>query len=176
MNLQLNLATRVYIDFRKVNSVIAVLFLLALGWCTFEISILTTNFAEARNIADQMAKSVGKSSAAKITDSEYNKMLANIKLANSILNKRGYDWLSLLDNLEQTVPEGVSLRGLAPAEKGNLLKVSGTARNFTAVKKFIENLERSSKFAEVYLTDQAHIKDGTITKGISFSVTCKALS
>ncbi len=174
MNLQLNLATRVYVDFRKVNLLIALLFLLACGWCSYEIYVVASNNEESQRLSGFMAKSVAKGSG-KISDAEFNKLMANIKIANTILDKKGVDWLSLLDNLELVVPEGIALTGLAPADKGNGFKVSGTARTFSAVKKFIENLESSAKFADVYLTDQSQVKEGSAVKGIGFTVTCRAL-
>lgn len=176
MNLQINLATRFYVDYRKVNLLIACMFVLALSWCLFGIYTLAANYGEADKISNYISRSAAKSSTGKVPDAEFNRLMANIKVANSILDKRGNDWLLLLDNLELLLPESVSLTGLAPAEKGNQLKLTGIARDFGSIKKFIENLEGSSKFIDVYLTDQTHVKEGTSTRGISFSVTCRTVN
>lgn len=175
MNLQLNLATRVYVDFRKVNLLISLLFILAFSWCTYGIYTLILNYEESGTLAKYKAKSLGSTSAGKVSNADYNKLMANIKFANSILDKRRYDWLTMLDNLETVVPDGVSLKGLAPSEKGDLVKLTGSAKNFNAVRIFIENLEASTKFTEVFLTEQSYIKEGNINRGLSFSVTCRAV-
>lgn len=174
MNLQLNLATKVYVDFRKVNLLLLVLILLTFGWCIFGVYTLAQNYGEIQRFTESRAKSLANTSGGKVSDAEFSRLMAEIKLANSILDKRRYDWLTQLDNLELVVPDGVSLKGLAPTEKGDLVKLTGTARNFAAVRKFIENLEGSTKFVDVFLTDLTSIKEGTI-KGISFTVTCRVL-
>ena len=175
MNLQLNLATKVYIDFRKVNLVIALLFLIVLSWLCINAFVLMNNYEEIRRLTGSKLNQVAKSGGEQISDAEYTRMLTNIKIANSILEKRAYDWLTLLDNMELVVPAGVSLNSLVPDAKGGQLKLSGTAINFAAVRKFVENLEMSNKFTDVFLTDQMNIKEGNLQKGINFSVTCKAL-
>jgi type IV pilus assembly protein PilN len=175
VNLQLNLATKVYVDFRKVNLVLLVLISLACGWCAFSLYTVASNYGEIRQLSEYKAKSLAKTSGGKISDVEFNRLMAEVKLANVILDKRRYDWLTQLDNLEVVVPDGVSLNSIAPGEKSELIKVVATARNFAAVRKFVENLEGSSKFADVFLAELKYVKEGPTNKGISFTVTCKAL-
>jgi len=174
MNLQLNLATRIYVDFRKVNLVIALLFFMVLAWLCIDVYVLVNNHLEIRRLKGYMLNQVAKGSGKNIPEAEYSRMLASIKFANGILDKRSYDWLTLLDNMEQVVPAGVSLNNLVP-DKGGQLKLSGTAVNFSAVRKFIENLEMSNKFTEVFLTDHVNLREGGSQKGLNFSVSCRAL-
>lgn len=172
MNFSINLATKVYVDFRKVN-----LFFIVTGaalscWLVFSIYTCLDNAARINKIAEYKARLARSAGTKKISESDYAAFLANVKNVNSIIYKRSYDWLSLLANLEQLLPEGVALRGLEPSEKGAILKLSASARNFSLVRKFIENLENSKVFSEIYLTDQSATKEGT-QKGLNFSVTCK---
>jgi type IV pilus assembly protein PilN len=175
VNLQLNLATKVYVDFRKVNLVLLVLFSLVFAWCAFSLYSLASNYAEIQQLTEYKAKSLAKTSGGKVSDAEFNRLMAEIKLANAILDKRRYDWLTQMQNLEGVVPDGVSLSSIAPGEKSDLIKVVATARNFAAVRQFVENLEGSSKFADVFLAELKYVKEGPINKGISFTVTCKVL-
>ncbi len=174
MNLQINLATRVYVDFRKVNLVIALLFFMALAWLSIDIYVLVTNYQELDRVKGAVSKLHSKDGGKKFSDDEYNRMLATIKNANGILEKRAYDWLTLLDNMEQVAPAGISLNSLVPDAGGGQLKLTGSAVNFAAVRKFVENLEMSNKFTEVFLTDQSSTKQGG-QKGLNFSVSCRAL-
>jgi type IV pilus assembly protein PilN len=174
VNLQINLATRVYIDSNKVNLTIILCLLLTVCWCSFGMYTLMTNRGELQKFAQYKLKSQSQTTG-KVNDADYNRLLTEIKTANSILDKRGYDWLTMLDNLELVVPDGVSLKSISPAGKSDLVKLSATARNFSAVRKFIENLESSTKFTDVFLTEQAFVKEGTNSKVISFSVSCRAL-
>jgi hypothetical protein len=175
VNLQLNLATKVYVDFRKVNMVLFAVVSLVVVWCVYGFYTLVLNYTEIQQLTEYKTKSFAKTSGGKVSDAEFNRLMAEIKFANSILDKRRYDWLTQLDNLEGVVPDGVSLNAITPGEKSDLIRLAATARNFAAVRKFIENLEGSSKFADVFLADLKFIKEGTLNKGISFSVTCKAL-
>lgn len=173
MNFNINLATRVYVDFRKLNICFALSGVVLSFWLGLSIYSAVDNAADMKKLNDYRARLSHGSESKKVSESDYATFLANVKSANSILYKRSYDWLSLLASLEQLVPEGVALRGVEPSERGTVIKLSGNARTFKSVRRFIENLESSSKFKETYLTDHIVTKEGA-QKGISFTVTCKA--
>lgn len=173
MNFNINLATRVYVDFRKLNICFALFGVVLSFWLVFSIYIAVNNAANIRKLADYKAKLSHGADLKKVSEKDYATFLADVKNVNSILYRRSYDWLSLLANLERLVPEGIALRSVEPSEKGAVLKLSGNARNFSAIRRFIENLENSETFNEIYLTDHAATKDGN-QKGITFTVTCKA--
>lgn len=172
MNFSINLATRVYVDFKKVNLCFGITAGILGCWVFFSIYSFVDNAAQLQKFADYQAKVTRGTPATKVSESDYNAFLGEVKTVNGILYKRSYDWLSLLANLEQLVPEGVALRRLEPADKGAELRLSAAARNFSGVRKFIENLESSKVFSEINLTDQAVVKEKE-QKGITFSVTCK---
>lgn len=172
MNFNINLATRVYVDFKKVNLCFVIAGVILFGWLFFSAYTFVDNTSKMQKFSDYKAKLNQGAGTKKVSEVDYAAFLADVKNVNSILYKRSYDWLLLLANLERLVPEGVALKGLEPADKGTILKLSASARNFSAVRKFIENLESSKVFSEIYLTDQAFIKEGG-QKGLNFSVTCK---
>jgi len=172
MNFNINLATRVYVDFRKLNICFVLSGLVLSFWLFFSIYTAVNNAANIKKLADYKAK-LSHGAGTKVPEKDYANFLANVKNVNSILYRRSYDWLSLLANLERLVPEGIALKGVEPSDRGAILKLSGSARNFSAVRRFIENLENSTTFHEIYLTDHAALKEGS-QKGINFTVTCKA--
>lgn len=172
MNFNINLATRVYVDFKKVNLCLVAAGVILSSWLVFSIYTCVDNAARMKQFAEYKAKLTDAAGTKKVSESDYTAFLADVKNVNSILYKRSYDWLSLLANLELLVPEGVVLKSLEPGGKGDVLKLSASSRSFSAVRKFIENLESSDFFSEIYLTDQTFIKDKGL-KGLNFSVTCK---
>jgi len=174
MNLNINLATRVYVNFKQVNLILILSFLLCCSWLTFNLYIFVSNLEEMNKYSEYKRKKGMGGEGKVISDAEYNKFLDKVKTVNSILYKRSYDWLSLLENLEQLVPAGVSLRALDPSTKGETLRLSGTATGFSSIRKFIENLEGSKKFTEIYLTDQSNVRIDEKRKAVNFTVTCKA--
>ena len=175
MNFTINLATRVYVDFRRVTLVMSAVSAVLLFWIFFSIYSLFGNFEQMKKYA--VAKPTGTASAGtKVSDADYAKFLERVKGVNAIIYKRAYDWLLLFDNLEKLVPDGVSLKGLEPSDKGEILRITATGRNFASVRKFVENLEFSKTFTDINLTDQAIAKEGAQVKGMNFTVTCKAIN
>jgi Tfp pilus assembly protein PilN len=172
MNFSINLATRVYVDFKKVNLYFVLAGVILSFWLFLSIYTFVDNTTELKKFTEYKARLSHGADTKKISEADYKAFLANVKNVNSILYKRSYDWLSLLSNLERLVPEGVALRGLEPPDKGATLRLTASARNFSGVRKFIENLEGSQVFSEVYLTEQSITKEAT-QKGLNFTVTCK---
>ena len=173
MNFNINLATKVYVDYRKLNIAFLLIATILILWSFFSIYSVMTNISDIRRFTEYKARLTRGANSNKVSESDYTLFLANVKNTNSIIYKSSFDWLSLLANLEHLVPEGIALRGLEPSEKGAVLKLSGAARNFSSVRRFIENLESSHTFSEVFLTDQSLIKEGA-EKVIIFTATCKA--
>jgi len=173
MNFDINLATRVYIDFRKVNLILTLVIIMLISWIALSLYNFNLNLEMTHKFGEYKAGKLAGSKAGKISESDYSKFLAEVKSVNAIIYSRSYDWLALLNNLERLVPDGVALKGLEPSGKGEFLKLSATARNFSSIRKFIENLENSKSFTEVYLTDQTSIRTEK-QKGINFTVTCRA--
>lgn len=172
MNFSINLATRVYVDFKKVNVCFVIAGATILCWVFFLIYTCVDNAAHLKKFSEYKEKMNHGAATKKVSENDYNAFLAEVKTVNAIIYKRSYDWLALLANLEQLVPEGVALKRLEPVDKGAVLKLSASARNFAGVRKFIENLEGSKVFSEIFLTDQSFVKEGG-QKVLNFSVSCK---
>jgi Tfp pilus assembly protein PilN len=172
MSFSINLATRVYVDFKKVSLSFIIAGVIILFWLSFSIYTCVDNAGKMKKFVDYQVRLNQGAATKKVSDSDYTAFLANVKNVNSILYKRSYDWLSLLANLERLVPDGVALKGLEPSDKGSALRLSASARNFSGIRRFIENLESSKVFSEIYLTDQTPTKEGG-QNGLNFTVTCK---
>lgn len=172
MNFTINLATKVYVDFKKVNLCILVTGVILSCWLFMSIYKFMDNVEQLQKFAAHNVQSKSVTNTKKVSEVEYSQFLANVKDVNSILYRRSYDWLSLLGNLERLVPDGVSLNSLEPSEKGAALRLSASARNFSVIRKFIESLEGSQAFTDVYLNDQTTTKEGA-QKVFKFTVTCK---
>jgi type IV pilus assembly protein PilN len=109
-----------------------------------------------------------------VSGKEYSAVLAKIEFANSVIERKSFNWLALLDRLEMVVPDGVAISSVEPDAKSQTLKLSGVGRNFRKLRTLMENLEDSKYFTEVYLLNQGNAKLGDNTQGVTFSLTCKA--
>ena len=55
------------------------------------------------------------------------------------------------------------------------MKLPGVAKNFDRLRAFMEKLEESKSFTDVYLSSQAETTLEDKTKGITFTLTCKVI-
>lgn len=174
MKLTLNLATRRYLNMRLLNASLLGAFLLLGGLLLFNVRQVAYNQAELGRLKNLVATG-GSSRPGQptVTPEQMKALEAKIGSANAVIARKSVNWLSLLDRLEEVVPDGVALTQLEPSQREQLLKVNGVARTFSNLRALLENMERSKNFSEVYLLAQSETKVGLTQKGISFSITCK---
>jgi len=177
MRLTINLATRIYINTRRLNLFIAGAVTLLVLLLLYNVSNVGTDFAEMQRLTKETAALEGKSGSAQssvVPEKEYQALLARIKFANGIIEKKTFNWLELLDKLEGVVPDGIALASIEPSPKESVLKLAGTGKSFGNLRKFLENLEDSKYFTEIYLVSHAETKVSDSQTGISFTITAKA--
>lgn len=174
MQFNTNLATRSYVNFRQVNLFIAAVGFFLVLWLVWDVKDVAFNLGEINRLETQLA-SVEKKLAVEskgIPPKEYDRVLNKIQFANSVIYRKNFDWLNLLDQLESVVPEGVALSSVEPDVKKNNLKLTGHARTFDNLRRLFETLESSTYFRNVFLENQTAIKVGQNQKGVSFTITC----
>jgi len=178
MRLTINLATRIYINMRRLNLFIAGAFILLTLLLLVNARNIAAGFVEKGKLSHGIKVLEGSARETKNTavpEKEYHALLASIKFANGIIEKKSFDWLTLFDKLESVVPEGIAIASIEPSPKDNGLKLAGMAKNFGNLRKFMENLEESKLFTEVYLVSQSNIQGQDGRNGTGFSITCKAM-
>jgi type IV pilus assembly protein PilN len=178
MLFKINLATKIHVNTRLLR----VCTLSTLILCTivlfYNVTTISSRFGEMKSLSnklgvmDEKVKVSGKA----ISEKEYTALLARIDFANSVIEKKMFTWLALLDKLETVVPDGVAISSVDPDQKGQILRLSGVGRNFKKLRLFMENLEDSKNFTEVYLMNQANANLDDGTQGVTFSLTCKAVN
>jgi type IV pilus assembly protein PilN len=175
MQFTINLATKSYINQKQLYMALTACSIVLLFFLFVNIKIFAFNAAEISRLTKNEADSAAKHGASgrAVTEEEYSRLLASIKQANGIIEKKTFNWLSLLDRLESVVPEGVSLSAVEPGVKDKSLKLSGTALHFKNLRQFMENLEASVFFPNVFLLDQGEDKTSGPQKGTTFNITCR---
>jgi type IV pilus assembly protein PilN len=177
MRLTTNLATRIYIDKRRVNVFIFAAFALLVLLLLVNVRDIATEFGDIQRLNHGIAILEGKTKKATsdaVPDKEYQVLLARIKFANGLIEQKTFNWLMLLDKLESVVPDGIAIASIEPSPKDEGLKLAGVAKNFGSLKKFMENLEESKYFTDIYLVSQADMQVSPDQKGLGFNITCKA--
>lgn len=174
MRLQINLATRRYVNTRGVKGVAVALCLLIGGALVYQVQDAAYRQGEIKRLKEVTAATAAKSGRGpQVSEPQYRELMVKIRSANEMLAQKSLDWVALLDQLEAVVPDGMALNSIEPSREGNEVKLTGVTRNFSAVRKLLENLEQSSYFSEVYLLSQQQAKVGLTQRGVTFSVTCK---
>jgi type IV pilus assembly protein PilN len=158
-----------------LNLALILLYIIIIGFLIRNMYRITANYKEIYTFAERRTEHKLSKISPQISDTDYNKVVLRIQFANSILQKRSDDWLMLLDRLEMLLPSGIAIRSIESTGKNEIIKISGSAKSFVSIIRFIEDLETSKSFTEVYLTDQSLFKIGATHRGINFSATCKAL-
>ena len=174
MRLTINLATRRYLNLRRLNAWLIVGGLIALALLVFEVRECAYTQGELQRIrAAEAALGKRPSAAPAVSEPRLKAQAARFAFANALIRRKTVNWLRLLDCLEEVVPNGVALSQIEPDQRDQLLKVSGVARGFDNLRALLENMEQSRNFSEVYLLSQSETKVGLTQKGITFAVTCK---
>jgi Tfp pilus assembly protein PilN len=175
MVFKINLATRVYVDNRVTSLCLAAAVVLLLVLLAVDCVSIAQNAGEIKTLNGQLTAMEGKGrTAAKgVSPKNYQELLARIGFANSVIERKAYNWQQLLDRLELVVPEGVAVSTIVPDPKTRLLRLTGTARAFGNLRTFMEHLEDSRFFTDVYLLSQGETRLADKSPAINFAITCK---
>jgi len=177
MRLTTNLATRIYINMRRLNFFIACALILLTLLLLVNGRKVAAGFGDKGRLDQGIKVLEGRSRDTKnssVPEKEYQALLSSIKFANGIIQQKTFDWLMLFDRLESVVPEGIAIASIEPSPKDNGLKLAGMAKNFGNLRKFVENLEESTYFTEVYLVSQSNTQGPEGRNITGFNITCKA--
>ncbi len=176
MRLTINLATRRYVNQPLLNAWLIAGCLLFGGLLLFQVRELAYNQAELARIRGLSAAAQSRPHGAPtVSEAQLKALSARIRFANALIEKKTVNWLNILDSLEEVVPNGVALVQIEPARGEQLLQISGAARSFAELRAFLENMEHSKNFSDVYLVSQSETKVGLTQHGLNFAVTCKVV-
>lgn len=177
MYFSINLATRTYLDRRLVNRVGVALFTLLsllLIWNVYRVAINAAELSRVRTENSSFEERLN-SRPQGVSEKEYTKLLATVGFYNEIIGRKVFNWMGLLEQLENTTPEGIALSLVAPDRKNGDIKIEGRAKNFVLLKTYLDKLEDSRVFTSIFLVSHSNIAVGERSKGVQFTVTCKAV-
>lgn len=175
MMFRINLATKIYVNARLVKLYSTVAVLLLSAFLVYNCISIIGRYSEIDRLNHQISATDEKlkTGTKSISDKQYKTLMTRINFANSVIEKKVYNWIALFDRLEQVTPEGVVFLSIEPDTKNQSLKLSGIARNFKHLRNFMEHLEESPYFTELYLTNQGETRLLDKSQALSFVLTCK---
>lgn len=174
MKLTINLATRRYINMRRLNTGLAASLLILAALLVYQVREIAGNQVDINKIrTESAAASRGSAGEPAVSPERLRELDAKIAFANELIARKTTNWMGLLDKLEGVVPPGVALSQVKPTVKDEKLQLTGVARNFAGLRSLLENMEQSPNFSEVYLLSQSEVKVGKAQQGLSFNISCK---
>lgn len=94
----------------------------------------------------------------------------DLAAVTDILEKREFSWIGALDNLERAIPTGISLSSIQPSFKDSGVQLTGHARDFAILSRFIDNLEKLKVYKRVFLINQSVKMTDDEKKAIVFNI------
>ncbi|WP_026840145.1 PilN domain-containing protein [Citrifermentans bremense] len=174
MKLTINLATRRYLNMRRLNAALFGAGLLLAALLVYQVREIANNQVEFNTVKrDSAAANSARPGAAPVSPEQLKSLESSVAFANEIIDKKTLNWLALLDKLEGVVPAGVALTQVEPVLKDQALKLTGVAYSFSNLRTLLENMEQSPNFSEVYLLSQSELKVDKSQQGIGFAISCK---
>lgn len=174
MRVTINLATRYYVDDRRATITVASIALVFGVVFAALVAAVVGNVGTIGKLKQSLGE-VGREAGSRpaVPSAEYDTVIARIRFANDIIARKRRDWLDYLDRLEGVMTDGVALGTADLDPRGNTLKLNASALSFSDMRKFVEQLERSPDFTDVYLVGQRNAQYGKGQKGLDFTVTCR---
>ena len=155
MKYSVNLASRSYVNKKALYlGYCLCIFVLLVGLVYnlgyfFELrSQINTTEIRLQELEEKILASQG-GDVAGYTAARYEKVLAEIKQANSILDRDSFRWTALLGKLEEVVPGDVKILSIAPDHEKKTIQLSGMSRRLKDMKRFIDNLIASKNYSDV---------------------------
>lgn len=176
MRFTINLATRTYLDRRMVNRMgfgICAVLVVLLAW---NINRAAWDIGELRRLRADIASYENRLSSRPhgVSEKEYTRLLGDIGFYNEIIARKTFNWMGLLEQLELATPDGIALSSLVPDKAKGDIKIEGRAKNFAQIKSYLDKLEDSKAFTAILLLSHSNVAVGDRTKGVQFSISCKA--
>lgn len=172
MKYTLNLASGTYINRRHLYGLytaVGIVFVVLLG---FNLVSLLQSRARTAESEQRMAELRGPAGASGqvVNAGDVQQLSRRIEFANTLLERDAFRWTALLDQLEEHLVDGVSIRGLKPDYKSGSLQISGVASSVGTLRRFLDRLAASPNFANVYLKQQSSEMNEEETTVIAFSI------
>jgi len=165
MKYSINLARRAYVNKKILFLGYLLCGLVLIAGLLYNVSYyfrLEAQISSTETRLNELKEKILTSQGADVADysaDRYDKVLAEIKLANGILDRDSFRWTVLLDQLETVVPGHVKIQSISPDHDNKSIKILGVAKELKDMKRFLDNLIKSEQYEDVLLIDQALEKD-----------------
>lgn len=172
--LRTNLSTRPFYNERGVHAFLGLLVVVVVALTIFnltQIVLLTRRQsalgAEAGGAESRAAELRARAARTRqaLNATQLESISGAAREANEIIGQRLFSWTELLNHVEDTLPENARITSLRPTvsrEGGITVTMTVTAQSVDDVEQFMENLEKTTVFSEVYPIDDEPDEEGGV--------------
>jgi Tfp pilus assembly protein PilN len=172
--LHTNLSTRPFYNQRGVHAILAVAAVLVIGLTIFNVTQIVRLSSRQSELSARAAAAEARAGELRahavdvrqsVNAKQLNAISGSAREANVIISQRLFSWTNLLNQLETTLPEEVRITSMRPTvEKDGSVKVQMTlaGRRVEDIDRFMENLEGTGVFADVFSREDVTAEDGLL--------------
>ena len=172
--LRTNLSTRPFYNERAIHAVLALTAVLVAALTIFNVTQIAVVSQRQSQLSRQAESSEARARdlrahAVKTRQAVDTKQLQIVsgaaQEANEIIRQRLFSWTDLLNQLETTLPDNVRIAALRPRVERDgtvTIQMNITGRSTADINQFIENLEATPAFSDVFPRDDMPMDDGLI--------------
>jgi type IV pilus assembly protein PilN len=175
MRFTINLALKTRYDRLLVGrtiTVVGIMLFLLLAWNVYRLIWNQGEIVRLDGDISYAGKRL-KSYPKGVSDKDYSRMLADVGFYNDIIARKVFNWVDLLEKLEEVTPEGIALSSLLPDREKGTLKIEAWAASFQDIRSYMAKLEDSGEFTDVLLLSNQTVQLWEQARGIKFSVSCR---
>ena len=101
---------------------------------------------------------------AELKQEDLERVLAETREANELIDQRTFSWTELFNHLEVTLPPEVMLRAVQPQIRDGQMTVTLgiVGRRVDDIESFMERLERTGAFRDLLATSESPQEDGSL--------------
>ena len=176
--LRTNLSTRPFYNERAAQIALCVLALLLVAFTAFNLvqwrSLSARHGQLMARVGDDERKAAALRNKAdlarrSVDRAEFERVTAEVRDANVLIDERAFSWIGLLNTLEATMPPNVRIQSIRPAadQEGNLtVTMVAVGRRAEDIEQLVDQLEATRSFRHLYsrteTTDQQGLLEVTL--------------
>ena len=177
MELNLNLASRFYLDRRSVRRWLLLLGVLLTIWLAVDLLYgyrCLQQWQQAGAYLTEIDKRLARERGIEVgsyTPEKLAQVRERIGAANQIILADQFRWTALLSRFEALLPEGVAIQSLRPDYNKRSLQLNLVARDTAAMTELLDTMLNSEDMSQVFLSSQSQTSQESGESLVQFSLT-----
>ncbi len=169
-----NLATRPFYNERIVNLWLLLLAVLVAAATIFNVTRVRSDSGSNTELASQATQNIARTNELRRTAATLRASLdahqiesvsTDARAANNLIDRRTFSWTALFNTFEMTLPDDVRITAVRPAvdrEHRITLTVAVVAKTVKDVNQFMQRLDATGAFKDLYVTEERPNEDNQI--------------